>query len=48
DPERTIGQSGSPTQYPCIEKLNGSNYASWSFQMKLVLMECDLWTAVQP
>ncbi|KFD46323.1 hypothetical protein M513_12801 [Trichuris suis] len=48
DPERTTGQSGSPTQYPSIETLSGSNYASWSFQMKLVLMECDLWTTVQP
>ncbi|KFD46206.1 hypothetical protein M513_12906, partial [Trichuris suis] len=47
-PERSIGQSGSPTQYPSIEKLNGSSYASWSFQMKLVLMECDLWTTTQP
>ena len=26
-----------------IEKLDGSNYASWKFNMKLVLMEKDLY-----
>ncbi|KFD67269.1 hypothetical protein M514_20518 [Trichuris suis] len=31
-----------------IAKLNGLNYASWSFQMRLVLMESDLWTTIQP
>uniref|UniRef100_A0A5S6Q6P0 DUF4219 domain-containing protein n=1 Tax=Trichuris muris TaxID=70415 RepID=A0A5S6Q6P0_TRIMR len=48
DPERVAADSCSSTPYTSIEKLNGFNYASWSFQMKLVLMECDLWTTVQP
>ena len=29
-----------------IEKLNGANYASWSYNMKLVLMEKGLWSYV--
>uniref|UniRef100_A0A5S6R4F0 CCHC-type domain-containing protein n=1 Tax=Trichuris muris TaxID=70415 RepID=A0A5S6R4F0_TRIMR len=48
DPEQVAFDSGSSMQYISIEKLNGLNYASWSFKMKLVLMECDLWTTVQP
>uniref|UniRef100_A0A5S6QI95 CCHC-type domain-containing protein n=1 Tax=Trichuris muris TaxID=70415 RepID=A0A5S6QI95_TRIMR len=47
-PERVAADSGSSTPCTSIEKLNGLNYASWSFKMKLVLMECDLWTTVQP
>lgn len=31
-----------------IEKLNGANYATWSYQIKMVLLECDLWTIVDP
>ncbi|UYV78316.1 hypothetical protein LAZ67_16000942 [Cordylochernes scorpioides] len=31
-----------------ITKLNGANYSSWSFQMKLVLMENDLWSLINP
>jgi len=31
-----------------IEKLNGTNYASWSYQMKMVLMETKLWSVVEP
>jgi hypothetical protein len=31
-----------------IVKLNGGNYASWSYQIKLILMEADLWTTVNP
>lgn len=31
-----------------IEKLNSVNYASWSYQMKMVLMEADLWTVIEP
>jgi len=31
-----------------VEKLNGTNYASWSYQMKMVLMETELWSTVEP
>lgn len=31
-----------------IEKLNGTNYASWSYQMKMTLMEADLWSVIEP
>lgn len=31
-----------------IEKLNGGNYASWSYQMKMTLMEADLWAVIEP
>uniref|UniRef100_A0A5S6QXX5 CCHC-type domain-containing protein n=1 Tax=Trichuris muris TaxID=70415 RepID=A0A5S6QXX5_TRIMR len=48
DPEQVAIDSGSSMPYTSIEKLNGLNYASWRFKMKLVLMECDLWTTVQP
>jgi len=30
-----------------IEKLNGTIYASWSYQMKMVLMETELWSVVE-
>jgi len=30
-----------------IEKLNGRNYQSWKFQMKLILMEKDLWGFIE-
>lgn len=29
-----------------IEKLNGANYAS--YQMRVVLTECDLWSTINP
>uniref|UniRef100_A0A5S6QGI9 DUF4219 domain-containing protein n=1 Tax=Trichuris muris TaxID=70415 RepID=A0A5S6QGI9_TRIMR len=44
DPERGSAQYSSSVQSTPIEKLNDSNYATWSFQMKLVLMDSDLWT----
>ncbi|UYV77157.1 hypothetical protein LAZ67_14003462 [Cordylochernes scorpioides] len=31
-----------------ITKLNDANYSSWSFQMKLVLIENDLWSLINP
>ncbi|UYV81527.1 hypothetical protein LAZ67_20001435, partial [Cordylochernes scorpioides] len=31
-----------------ITKLNGLNYSSWSFQIKLILMDNDLWSIVDP
>ncbi|UYV71045.1 hypothetical protein LAZ67_8001516, partial [Cordylochernes scorpioides] len=31
-----------------IAKLNGLNYSSWSFQIKLILMDNDLWSIVDP
>ncbi|UYV65318.1 hypothetical protein LAZ67_3003933 [Cordylochernes scorpioides] len=31
-----------------ITKLNGANYSSWSFQIKLVLIENDLWSLINP
>lgn len=31
-----------------IEKLNSVNYATWSYQMKMVLMETDLWSVIEP
>ena len=31
-----------------IEKLNGKNYQSWKYNIKLVLMECGLWRFTQP
>uniref|UniRef100_A0A5S6QG42 Retrovirus-related Pol polyprotein from transposon TNT 1-94 n=1 Tax=Trichuris muris TaxID=70415 RepID=A0A5S6QG42_TRIMR len=37
-----------PVTSTVIAKLNGLNYATWSFQMKLVLMECDLWSTIEP
>jgi len=37
------------TEYKAsIEKLNSLNYASWLYQMKLLLMEADLWTIIEP
>uniref|UniRef100_A0A5S6QYN1 CCHC-type domain-containing protein n=1 Tax=Trichuris muris TaxID=70415 RepID=A0A5S6QYN1_TRIMR len=48
DPERGSAQYSSSVQFTPIKKLNGSNYATWSFQMKLVSMDSDLWTTVQP
>ena len=30
-----------------IKKLDGTNYQSWKFQMKLVLMEKDLWGFIE-
>ena len=31
-----------------IAKLNSENYQTWKFQMKMVLMESDLWSCVEP
>ncbi|UYV60193.1 hypothetical protein LAZ67_1000357 [Cordylochernes scorpioides] len=31
-----------------ITKLNGLNYSSWSFQIKLILLDNDLWSIVDP
>lgn len=31
-----------------IEKLSGVNYASWSYQMKMILIDCHLWTIIEP
>ena len=31
-----------------ISKLNGTNYASWSYQMRLILLECELFTVIEP
>ena len=30
-----------------IEKLNGRNYQSWKYNVKLILMECGLWGFTQ-
>ena len=33
--------------YKCsFEKLNGNNYAVWSYKMELMLLDQDLWDAI--
>ena len=45
--EEDMASTSSVTTRLLFEKLTGGNYDSWSFKMKMVLMERGLWTITQ-